>query len=768
MKSTKEQSEKKEKIDIFPNDEISEASEENSENADQEEDPGLYVNYASIITTPYERVLAIINEAKTFILSVTKEQQELIKGLEWSIKVISSHSLYSYELKDQNYLNQVSEDNPDFKQFLDFVNSYNDEVIQMNKKINIIGGKSSLNSKRLNEHSNFHNIKEEKKEEQKEKKEKNIEKKIHINKEVNNKEKDKINKNINNKINNKIKSAKVKNNIAILKNKNKSFNTGEREKNIKNPKLRPIKLVNNKKIVKSNSVIKNQTNEEKVVQTHLSPQPKKIKNFKKLNRLNSDNKIVKSLSGNLNFLDKQKMNLEEENNALHKSFSKDSPKMLSDINYPTSRILEKTFNIFELKEIVGHDKVLPIMGKVILDAFGLDSDEIISTEKLEPFLVSVSNQYYKTTLYHNSLHGADVTQSLCLYFLNSNAEEICQSLVLDLLGILIAALGHDLGHPGYTNPFHINSSSELALTYNDASCLENFHASKLFRTIRNPETDIFEKLSVQDYKTIRKRMIGNILATDMANHGKIMTVIKSKLSINIAENKPQFELLSGNEKTKFEEQQSLFDFMIHAADLAHNTKLFNISLKWVELLSEEFWLQGDKEKSLKLPVSFLCDREDYNVPKSQVGFIKGFIIPTFDCLVNVFPTLKYTLDNAKTNINRWQRLVNKGRLKGWTPEKTKQINYKKKMILYSAISSFSETTKNTNYFKRKSGNVNSLSHELQVKDSKKEAKNENKEQNEKVSNDGKNTKSRVIRPNIINKTKNHDKKIHINKFQKIK
>ena len=172
MKSTKEQSEKKEKIDIFPNDEISEASEENSENADQEEDPGLYVNYASIITTPYERVLAIINEAKTFILSVTKEQQELIKGLEWSIKVISSHSLYSYELKDQNYLNQVSEDNPDFKQFLDFVNSYNDEVIQMNKKINIIGGKSSLNSKRLNEHSNFHNIKEEKKEEQKEKKKK--------------------------------------------------------------------------------------------------------------------------------------------------------------------------------------------------------------------------------------------------------------------------------------------------------------------------------------------------------------------------------------------------------------------------------------------------------------------------------------------------------------------------------------------------------------------------------------------------------------------
>jgi hypothetical protein len=302
------------------------------------------------------------------------------------------------------------------------------------------------------------------------------------------------------------------------------------------------------------------------------------------------------------------------------------------------------------------------------------------------------------------------------------------------------------------------------MTYNDASCLENFHASKLFRTIRNPETDIFEKLSVINYKTIRKRMIGNILATDMANHGKIMTVIKSKLPINISENYQRFELLSGNENTKFEEQQSLFDFLIHAADLAHNTKLFNISLKWVELLSEEFWLQGDKEKSLNLPVSFLCDRESYNVPKSQVGFIKGFIIPTFDCLVKIFPTLKYSLDNAKTNLNRWQKLANKGRLKGWTPEKTKQVNYKKKMILFSSISSFTDSA-NAKAFKRKSGNVNSLSHELQVK----EVKNENKEQKAKNSNDDKkNIKSKIIRPNIINKTKNHDKKVHINKLLKQK
>jgi hypothetical protein len=36
--------------------------------------------------------------------------------------------------------------------------------------------------------------------------------------------------------------------------------------------------------------------------------------------------------------------------------------------------------------------------------------------------------------------------------------------------------------------------------------------------------------------------------------------------------------------------------MIHGADLAHNTKLFDVSKKLVELLCEEFWRQGDLEK----------------------------------------------------------------------------------------------------------------------------------------------------------------------------
>ena len=357
--------------------------------------------------------------------------------------------------------------------------------------------------------------------------------------------------------------------------------------------------------------------------------------------------------------------------------------LLNDSNFNPKSILEKEFNIFDLEKKVGHSNVLPIMGRIMLDSFGLINDKIMPIEKLDVFLYSVANQYLTTTLYHNSLHGADITQTICVFFNNSNAEEICHTKAIDLLSIIIAGLGHDIGHPGLTNTFQVNSLSEMAITYNDISCLENFHLAKLFKTLRKDETNIFEKLSTQDFKKIRKKMISEVLATDMAIHGKVLNNIRSKIpeallqensNIKIINGHKKFDLITdiNNEMTTNEEQQALFDYFIHSADLAHNTKKFKISLKWVELLSNEFWIQGDKEKKMNLSVSFLCDRNNTDVPKSQVGFIGGFVIPTFNFLIIMFPSLSFTVENAKDNIKEWQKLVDQKRKKGWTPPKTKK------------------------------------------------------------------------------------------------
>jgi hypothetical protein len=608
----------------------------------------------SIITTPYEKVLSYINEAKLFINSITKTKSKLIRNLEWSIKIITSHSLYKYELKENEIIEKYKKENKEFKQFVDFVTEYNEEVIQMNKKTSIINTKNvdlsneignllQVPSVKLKKNYNFSKPK----------------KNNSSNKTESFQRNNTYGKNINNTYGNYIDN---KLNLNSLKQviKFNSFNSKKSsyQNNLSFGKSQEISSktkipVVNKKLFSSsfnyqtnNNSNKNTINKKTIKSSFGSNNNSKDKKLKNNYRPSSTENNYKSKKNRF-------LTIEE---------------IIITNNINPKQIIQKDFNIFDLKKIVGYENVLPIMGKVILEAHGLNNDKIISTKKLDKFLISISNQYFISTLYHNAIHGADVTQTTSLFFLNSNAEQICDTNALDLLSIIIAALGHDIGHPGLTNAFHINAKTDMALTYNDISCLENFHASKLFNTIKNDSTNIFENLNTNDYKTIRKRIVSEILATDMANHGKVMSMIKSKIPADYDKEKHEtIEILSKNEKTKFEEQQILLDFFIHSADLAHNTKLFKISIKWVELLTNEFWNQGDKEKNLNLPVSFLCDRNDTNVPNSQVGFIKGFILPTFDVLITLFPTLSYTVENAKNNLNEWQKLGEENHLKGWTP-----------------------------------------------------------------------------------------------------
>ena len=668
---------------------------------------------SSIIITPYEKVLAILNNVKQYINSTSKRQTKLLRSLDWVIKVITSHSLYAYELKEKDLINKLSKENADFKNFVDFVSKYNEQVIEMNKKNIILGAKTievandlllkpSINLKKPLDRPSTPNKKI---------------KKIKLTKSC---KIDGSNSN-NGKFIQKY-SVKVLDNHGINKKKfdrsntmsnNQMFqglkNTSKSNKNLRFEKISLTAKINNENLAKKKSDGIKETKTFYIDINKLNTPKDSKKNINKSTIIHNNNiESIESYLYNNTSTDIDSFNIIDNLKKLRNSGEINKQRLslpfnysfnsfpflslqglLNEPNFNPKIIMEKEFNIFDLEKKVGHKNVLPIMGRTMLDSFGLIDEKIMPVDKLEPFLISVANQYLTSTLYHNSLHGADITQTICLFFNNSNAEEVCHTQAIDLLSIIIAALGHDIGHPGLTNTFHINASTEMAITYNDSSCLENFHLAKLFKTIRKEETNIFEKLSTQDYKKIRKKMISEILATDMAIHGKILNNIRSKIPDHLLQEKndnkndnkiKKFELISdiNNEETTNEEKQALFDYFIHSADLGHNTKIFDISLKWVELLSNEFWLQGDKEKKMNLNISFLCDRDTTNVPKSQVGFIGGFIIPTYNFLVIMFPTLGYTVENAKNNLNKWQKLADEGRKRGWTPKKKKDTKKKEK------------------------------------------------------------------------------------------
>ena len=64
--------------------------------------------------------------------------------------------------------------------------------------------------------------------------------------------------------------------------------------------------------------------------------------------------------------------------------------------------------------------------------------------------------------------------------------------------------------------------------------------------------------------------------------------------------------------------------MIHAADLSNPTKPLELYKSWVDLISQEFFSQGDKEREIGIDISPICDKYNATIEKTQVyiGLLK--------------------------------------------------------------------------------------------------------------------------------------------------
>ena len=106
------------------------------------------------------------------------------------------------------------------------------------------------------------------------------------------------------------------------------------------------------------------------------------------------------------------------------------------------------------------------------------------------------------------------------------------------------------------------------------------------------ENNFMEAFSGNEKKLLRKRMIGMILATDMADHFSHVNVmdfqIKEKNITKEARNGGDFIDTTGEIKL-FESQQQCLDLMIHACDLSTPTRRFDTLKNWTYLLFEEFF-----------------------------------------------------------------------------------------------------------------------------------------------------------------------------------
>lgn len=243
--------------------------------------------------------------------------------------------------------------------------------------------------------------------------------------------------------------------------------------------------------------------------------------------------------------------------------------------------------------------------------------------------------------------------------------------------MLVAALGHDVGHPGVNNQFLTETSHDLALKYNDRSPLEMMHCATFFEILGEAATNIFEGVDKDLYKLIRKHIIEAILHTDLTKHNDMI----KELNILYEVNADAFEKVGSSQMSPkaidlLEAPANnvlMQNALLHGADVNNPMKPWELCSRIAGMILDEFFAQGDQEKKLGVPVQMLNDRDKVNRRQSQIGFIEFLIAPFTIPMVRVFPALDFLADNLGTNLGNWcETWVEESAPPEETAEKTRQ------------------------------------------------------------------------------------------------
>ncbi|XP_048783809.1 cAMP-specific 3',5'-cyclic phosphodiesterase 4C isoform X3 [Lagopus muta] len=306
-------------------------------------------------------------------------------------------------------------------------------------------------------------------------------------------------------------------------------------------------------------------------------------------------------------------------------------------------------DIFKVAEYSGNRPLTVLMYSIfqerdLMKTFRIPADTFLT------YMLTLEDHYRADVAYHNSIHAADVAQSTHVLLSTPALEAVFTD--LEIMAAIFASAIHDVDHPGVSNQFLINTNSELALMYNDASVLENHHLAVGFKLLQEENCDIFQNLSKKQRQSLRKMAIDMVLATDMSKHMNLLadlkTMVETKKVTSLG------VLLLDNYSDRIQVLQN----MVHCADLSNPTKPLELYRQWTDRIMAEFFHQGDREREKGMEISPMCDKHTASVEKSQVGFIDFIAHPLWETWADlVHPDAQEILDTLEDNREWYQSMI---------------------------------------------------------------------------------------------------------------
>jgi len=280
----------------------------------------------------------------------------------------------------------------------------------------------------------------------------------------------------------------------------------------------------------------------------------------------------------------------------------------------------------------------------LLHKYDLMSHFDLPVDKTKRFL-SAAQAGYRPNPYHNSTHAADVLHVTHFVMGPGGLSKMLRVTREDMLAAVLAAAVHDYDHPGFNNNFHTRTGGYLATLYNDRSILENHHCASIFEMMNIPAFDILSHLSEDQRKDVRDAMVDMLLSTDMGNHAKIFSAFRRRLNE------------SDDWVSRKEDVRLALVMAIKMADISNCGRPRKLYLQWAKNIATEFYAQGDAELKLGVGVSPFMDRrkDKTDFAKGQISFINFIVVPLFEAMAELLPSLEFTTKICQANKDHWAK-----------------------------------------------------------------------------------------------------------------
>ncbi|KAI0087418.1 hypothetical protein BDY19DRAFT_955703 [Irpex rosettiformis] len=303
-----------------------------------------------------------------------------------------------------------------------------------------------------------------------------------------------------------------------------------------------------------------------------------------------------------------------------------------------------------------------ILFEAVFRIEGMKEAISVPLAQLATFLQHLRQLYRRDNNYHNFQHALDVLQATYHFLLTAGVvpsvsilEEDSRSwkpdkratsgsLIsslsnADIFALYIAAIGHDVGHPGLTNAFMKNAKTPLAELYDEKSVLERMHYSLLLSLMRHHGLGVL--LDRPNFgQSFRKTLSLTVLATDMGLHADFMA---------------RFQKLVQNRIFDPSTRKILYcQAIIKCADISNPSRPYTVCQHWAAALNSEWRNQLCFEQYLALPPSVMPSKDPLSQARGQVFFSKTFASPLFQLTASAIPEMNQFADICAENLQTWE------------------------------------------------------------------------------------------------------------------